>query len=46
MVFERTCLGFSFERPWRFVGRSGVEERIEIAGDAPPDAMFIEVRLD
>jgi hypothetical protein len=40
VVFERTWLGFSFERPWIGVESSGVSERIDIAGEAPPDAMI------
>jgi hypothetical protein len=42
VVLERTL--FSFERPWGVFepGMSGVEERIEIAGEAPPDAMIKE----
>lgn len=41
VVFERTL--FSFERPWGVLvpGMSGVWERIEIAGEAPPDAMAV-----
>lgn len=43
VVLERTWFGFSFERPWRGVESSGVPERIDIAGEAPPDAMVAEV---
>jgi hypothetical protein len=41
VAFERTLL--SFERPWGVLvpGMSGVWERIEIAGEAPPDAMLV-----
>jgi hypothetical protein len=40
-------LGFSFEGPWRLVGSSGVLERIETAGETPPDAMIaiVEIKL-
>jgi hypothetical protein len=38
VVSKRTW--FSFEGPWRGVESSGVEERIETAGEAPPDAML------
>jgi hypothetical protein len=47
VVFERTL--FSFERPWGVVepGMSGVSERlIEIAGEAPPDAMLISFPIE
>lgn len=45
VVFERTL--FSFERPWGVeLGRSGVSERIESAGEAPPDAMLNIVSIE
>jgi len=46
VVFERTL--FNFERPWGVVwlGRSGVSLRIEIAGEAPPDAMLCSFLIE
>ncbi len=44
VVSKRTW--FSFEGPWRGVESSGVEERIETAGEAPPDAMIADFEID
>jgi len=46
VLFERTLFGFNFESPWRGMESSGVPERIEGAGEAPPDAIFGDFRIE